>query len=1753
MDKRSTNPRPRSSGWGGVPVPPGRARSKRREVPVDDLPSDSAYPRTVSLRRARLGRMRMDMPHEQAVDVFGTAQSARARDDRVSSSGIFELDTDTPTTSGSETDEPGPQASFSLRSPTRKHAASRRHSGYARPTSHAPGISHRGPWHQHGHRSGMSGLHGSPLAFPSRPFRTTPSFSSPLALASVLPEDGDAVSPPLSSSSRRGSSDWTRRHAFHGAASQASQSLVPPRSTGLPQTTSNLLSPKQALHRRSHSACAASSDTLLCGSPVGGPEGIDPGLIAAIQNDAPSLPSAPASRRSISLAHVHAAPTSPPFDAMHSPLASSPHIGRDTIRLQRMPRSVAMANDLVICPPSQARDAPGISSPVPSPVDADCMSRPTILGLALALPGNTRWSESAPAVHTDSLLDARILFVSRKTKMRRWHRQPHAWDDAWHRDVNASTHRAKRACVHWDAVRRTLANVDTSSAKYARLNDGIRVTCSMPELPALRPANEIPPSKQGMVPRPKQRIVSEKVTTRSKRPRPKASIDDSSATPREWLWDELVQAKALCDTELDKTLAGLLRLSDELLDPVDPDTTSVVMPVDGPMPLSPIERFASIAADIRSTKPHALLERPQLCIDAISSVQSLGTIWDAHPHWPGRGWYVELLLTLAALSRVLGWWNAEHRFWSDDVISSHKKHLDDIKVTRSPSPASSEAPVPSSILLELTLDLRIQFVSSVWQRIVGTEPASTHGASVSSVLAFGNAALLERATRQLLDSPGHTVEVALDIAVAGTRSADDPIPMTAQGMMVHHHGTHVPSHTMWVLHARQNHEPSSGEMRQGGAIGGISTDLEAIPTDLVLCRICESDVPAWYFAKHSEMCHELHRLELSLETCNETLWALIEAASAVRTTMWEGLTAAVYRDHEVRLDVEAAAPVLDAMLDGLNRAMSISTPQLPEDVILTEGVSLLSPRSNSHVLSLRTWSVEPETTDKALFLLGEDVSEAVRNKIHAVNRMCNTMVYVETVRQESEDFVASVMKEEDEDAGNMTLHISDEPMHPPVIVDTPHDEMEDTLAGVNHLLLDPIDDASDDDAWSGTQPQAISIPRSTLSSNPELLSTPPLSPYVSTSNDISAKSPRFGTSVGSFMPSSPHVLPPAQTRATATSIRDFELLKPISKGAYGSVFLAKKRTTGDIFAIKILKKADMIAKNQITNVRAERMILMNRTQSPFVVKLFFTFQSPEYLYLVMEYLPGGDCASLVKTLGALPDAWAQQYLAEMVQGLDYLHSTGVVHRDMKPDNLLIDHHGHLKLTDFGLSKLGLLGRHRPAPRTMSAAGELPSTWAASNTGSAQPSSPVPFAHVPDTALGMSPMSDSPPHTEQFFRSMSQGDSNGRIVGTPDYLAPESILGVGMDDFGVDWWAVGVILFEFLHGYPPFHADTPADVFDRILSRQIAWDMDIPVAPEAYDLINRLLCMDRKQRLGAKGVEEIKTHPYFHGIDWEHLTDADGPFVPQLTDMASTDYFDSRGAQPQLWQDDHGRRSTSTDPSVMGGGSVSSGSGTPNEFGAFSYKNLPVLKQANDDLLRRIRMECLQGSPSSPGASISSGSSHQLPTTPSSRMPQRSSSDRSRVRASSAMSSHSDSMKSVHRHILLADVNPVSRKVLQTMLHSIGAQTTMATDGADLVQLAMGDTLYDAIFIRLVLHGMDVQDGARMIKSTRNMNANTPIVAIITGDTHIDVAGSVFDAVLQLPTSPSFISKLLTSLHLEMPSTTNMLDEATNMALAQLAL
>jgi serine/threonine-protein kinase RIM15 len=192
--------------------------------------------------------------------------------------------------------------------------------------------------------------------------------------------------------------------------------------------------------------------------------------------------------------------------------------------------------------------------------------------------------------------------------------------------------------------------------------------------------------------------------------------------------------------------------------------------------------------------------------------------------------------------------------------------------------------------------------------------------------------------------------------------------------------------------------------------------------------------------------------------------------------------------------------------------------------------------------------------------------------------------------------------------------------------------------------------------------------------DPAIHITPPTSPMLSPQDGMplrrghrrhstAANVILSPTTAASGAPMSPRQSSAAPvSRASPTSIKDFEVIKPISKGAFGSVFLAKKRVTGDYYAIKVLKKADMIAKNQITNVKAERMILMKQAESPFVAKLYFTFQSKENLYLVMEYLNGGDCAALIKSLGSLPEEWAKNYIAEVVLGLDYLHQRGVVHR-----------------------------------------------------------------------------------------------------------------------------------------------------------------------------------------------------------------------------------------------------------------------------------------------------------------------------------------------------------------------------------------------------------------------------------------------------------------------------------------------------------
>eukprot|EP00124_Ichthyophonus_hoferi_P006238 Ihof_evm1s1339 gene=Ihof_evmTU1s1339 len=162
----------------------------------------------------------------------------------------------------------------------------------------------------------------------------------------------------------------------------------------------------------------------------------------------------------------------------------------------------------------------------------------------------------------------------------------------------------------------------------------------------------------------------------------------------------------------------------------------------------------------------------------------------------------------------------------------------------------------------------------------------------------------------------------------------------------------------------------------------------------------------------------------------------------------------------------------------------------------------------------------------------------------------------------------------------------------------------------------------------------------------------------------------------------------SRQRPLVPTINDFQIIKPISKGAYGRVYLARKKTTGDLYAIKVLKKIDMVRKNMVDNVMAEKTAL-SIANCPYVVKLFYSFQSQDNLYLVMEYLIGGDLASLLQMFGYLEEDMAVFYIAEVVLALEYLHSHCIIHRDIKPDNMLIDPKGHCKLTDFGLSRVQL--------------------------------------------------------------------------------------------------------------------------------------------------------------------------------------------------------------------------------------------------------------------------------------------------------------------------------------------------------------------------------------------------------------------------------------------------------------------------------
>jgi serine/threonine kinase 38 len=360
---------------------------------------------------------------------------------------------------------------------------------------------------------------------------------------------------------------------------------------------------------------------------------------------------------------------------------------------------------------------------------------------------------------------------------------------------------------------------------------------------------------------------------------------------------------------------------------------------------------------------------------------------------------------------------------------------------------------------------------------------------------------------------------------------------------------------------------------------------------------------------------------------------------------------------------------------------------------------------------------------------------------------------------------------------------------------------------------------------------------------------------------------------------------------------DFELIKCIGRGAFGEVFICQKKdeTTGAVYAMKRMRKSDMLKKKQVYHVRSERDVLAEAAaKNPWIVQLMYSFQDDAHLYMVMEYMQGGDLISWLVEKETFHIDATRFYVAEMCAAVASVHAMSFVHRDIKPDNILLDANGHVKLSDFGLCKrfarrdddiLEIVEDDEektdvPAPPPAmdqrarepfddasnvtihaAASGEGQSTTTAATTGT----------------LGGTKTAEDP-HNRLLFDS---------IVGSPGYIAPEILL---RQRYGIncDWWSVGVIMYEMLYGCPPFYSEDSRETCKKIVNwaHYLIFPPNRGVPDAAISFMKRLLC-DAKDRMTF---EDIKTHPFFEGVDWTRLRTYRAAFTPQLKDPLDTKYF-----------------------------------------------------------------------------------------------------------------------------------------------------------------------------------------------------------------------------------------------------------------------
>ena len=354
------------------------------------------------------------------------------------------------------------------------------------------------------------------------------------------------------------------------------------------------------------------------------------------------------------------------------------------------------------------------------------------------------------------------------------------------------------------------------------------------------------------------------------------------------------------------------------------------------------------------------------------------------------------------------------------------------------------------------------------------------------------------------------------------------------------------------------------------------------------------------------------------------------------------------------------------------------------------------------------------------------------------------------------------------------------------------------------------------------------------------------------------------------------------------TIYEFIPLTIIGRGAFGEVRVCRQKSTGDIVAIKKMRKEDMISKNQLMHVRTEKEILT--ADNPWIVKLKYSFQDDYFLYLVMDFLPGGDLMNLLMKKDILTEDEARFYTAEMILAVDSVHKLNCIHRDLKPDNILIDKKGHIQLSDFGLSKIA---EKNFFPMTETNIEQVKSN---------NKDDPITLINKKNNSNKNISTTTNTKINKKRNRLMAYS-----TVGTPDYIAPEVF---GQAGYGqeVDWWSIGVMFFEMVVGYPPFFSENPSDTCKKILKWKQYFSIpnDANLSPEAKSLIKSMVTTP-ENRLGYNGVEEIKKHPFFKGINWDNIRNTKAPFIPDIKNDYDTKYFDTFPEQESFYPPESKKR------------------------------------------------------------------------------------------------------------------------------------------------------------------------------------------------------------------------------------------------------